>query len=408
MNSDPYKEFCAFLEDITSGNQPLTLDCKKLPDGLGNCGDQLLRLKKDVEAFREFSKALAEGDLEAPAPDRENALCWGLTALQAELRHLTWQAEQIAKGDYDQEVYFLGDFSKAFNQMTAKLRLREEEHYRELQKIRRQALENEEGMNALKNVMGWLDRSIVVMEEDSRDILFHNESMVRWSEDMPRFIDKLREQLCLYQREWGSSWKLEVEIEEQTTSLQVNSFPVVWSGKNAVLHVISNYDEHMDSQRRMEKEAYTDVMTGLYNRRFCLMQAERMKRSGNSFCVCFLDGDGLKMVNDTFGHYEGDLYIQRIAEAMRAAFRRDEVISRFGGDEFLVLSPDGDALAVRERASRINDILQGGEKEKPYWMGVCFGIEKASANDPRSVQQIIAEADRKMYRQKDGRSEKLV
>ena len=69
---------------------------------------------------------------------------------------------------------------------------------------------------------------------------------------------------------------------------------------------------------------------------------------------------------------------------MRAAFRRDEVISRFGGDEFLVLSPDGDALAVRERASRINDILQGGEKEKPYWMGVCFGIEKASANDPRS------------------------
>ena len=131
------------------------------------------------------------------------------------------------------------------------------------------------------------------------------------------------------------------------------------------------------------------------------MQAERMKRAGKSFCVCFLDGDGLKMVNDPFGHYEGDLYIQRIAEAMRAAFRRDDVICRFGGDEFLVLSSDSDAQAVKERALRIHDILQGGGKEMPYWMGVCFGIEKVAANDPRSVQQIIAEADRKMYHQKD-------
>ena len=72
------------------------------------------------------SAALSVGDLSRGYPSYNNPLCDNLKNIQSNLNHLTWQAKQVAKGDYSQTVSYLGDFSQAFNTMTAQLREREE------------------------------------------------------------------------------------------------------------------------------------------------------------------------------------------------------------------------------------------------------------------------------------------
>jgi GGDEF domain-containing protein len=101
----------------------------------------------------------------------------------------------------------------------------------------------------------------------------------------------------------------------------------------------------MESDRAREEEfhrqAMTDELTGLANRRaFMLLaehQVERLRRSGLSAAVLFIDMDGLKTVNDEHGHAAGDLALQRLAEVLKRALRAEDVVARLGGDEFAVM-----------------------------------------------------------------------
>lgn len=101
-------------------------DCQKL--GLG-----LQYLERAVREMKDYSAALSTGNLSAAYPSRDNPLCENLKNIHANLNHLTWQAKQVAKGDYSQTVSYLGEFSEAFNSMTAQLKEREEDLKREAQ-----------------------------------------------------------------------------------------------------------------------------------------------------------------------------------------------------------------------------------------------------------------------------------
>ena len=82
-------------------------------------------LDRAVQELKAYSAALSVGNLSDCSPSRDNPLCENLKNMQANLNHLTWQAKQVAKGDYSQTVSYLGEFSEAFNTMTAQLRERE-------------------------------------------------------------------------------------------------------------------------------------------------------------------------------------------------------------------------------------------------------------------------------------------
>ena len=77
--------------------------------------------------MKHYSAELSQGNLSIEAPGRDNFLCENLKNIHANLNHLTWQAKQVAKGDYSQSVSYLGEFSEAFNTMTKQLKEREEE-----------------------------------------------------------------------------------------------------------------------------------------------------------------------------------------------------------------------------------------------------------------------------------------
>ena len=114
--------------------QPLDVDA--LDPAYQKLGKGLQYLDRAVRELKAYSAALSVGDLSRAYPSYNNPLCDNLKNIQANLNHLTWQAKQVAKGDYSQTVSYLGDFSQAFNTMTAQLREREEALKKQAQRER--------------------------------------------------------------------------------------------------------------------------------------------------------------------------------------------------------------------------------------------------------------------------------
>ena len=114
-----------YLRDILYDPKVKMLDVNELDEPYQKLGLGLNYLERAVKEMKAYSAALSKGDLSGFTPSRENFLCENLKNIHANLNHLTWQAKQVAKGDYSQTVSYLGEFSEAFNTMTKQLRERE-------------------------------------------------------------------------------------------------------------------------------------------------------------------------------------------------------------------------------------------------------------------------------------------
>ena len=115
-----------YLRSILYDTQAATLDIAQLDPPYRKLGMGLQYLDKAIQEMKDYSAALSTGNLSGFTPSRDNLLCENLKNIHANLNHLTWQAKQVAKGDYSQTVSYLGEFSEAFNTMTAQLREREQ------------------------------------------------------------------------------------------------------------------------------------------------------------------------------------------------------------------------------------------------------------------------------------------
>ena len=114
-----------YLKSILYDDNIKTLDIDSLDEPFQKLGKGLKYLQKAVTEMKDYSAALSKGNLSVEPPPRDNFLCENLKNIHAGLNHLTWQAKQVAKGDYSQTVSFLGEFSKSFNTMTMQLKERE-------------------------------------------------------------------------------------------------------------------------------------------------------------------------------------------------------------------------------------------------------------------------------------------
>jgi len=143
-----------------------------------------------------------------------------------------------------------------------------------------------------------------------------------------------------------------------------------------------------------ERTARTDPLTGLANRRAveaALHQLDGMaRRTGRSYSVIALDVDGLKQINDTRGHAAGDMALRDIADALRDVLRETDVAARVGGDEFLVILPDTDAV----RGQKILERLRAAIASK---QGVGASLGLATVGADRDGASVVAAADRAVY-----------
>lgn len=168
-------------------------------------------------------------------------------------------------------------------------------------------------------------------------------------------------------------------------------------------HILEVYVNRSTTERLY----VTDVLTGIYNRHgFYRNIGEVMRRSqktGNPFAVISMDMDGLKGINDTYGHAEGDYALKKIGDFMRKATTSGEICARFGGDEFIIVLCSENAS---ERADEIvNEIKSDIEYfnafgNKPYYLNMSIGIYTKIADKTDTLDEYIRNADNLMYENK--------
>lgn len=155
---------------------------------------------------------------------------------------------------------------------------------------------------------------------------------------------------------------------------------------------------------QLESYVYLDPLTGISNRRYGLKKLNHMLGERKPFSICFIDLDGLKYVNDSFGHGEGDKYILCVIKALTLVFRRTD-LCRMGGDEFmLILQETGKSEIEIRLAEAMKQMSQvSSQLHFSFTPSVSFGIVEVEADTIFSSTELLEMADRKMYEQKQGK-----
>ena len=129
---DPVAELLFdYLSDVIYNPENSKLDISKLPEAFQDFGKGLLYFTDCVKETKSLAQALAKGELNTKIPSSGNEIASPLKSLHASLKHLTWQTQQVAQGDYQQRVKFMGDFAQAFNMMASQLEERSKQASRE-------------------------------------------------------------------------------------------------------------------------------------------------------------------------------------------------------------------------------------------------------------------------------------
>ncbi|MFA6506732.1 MAG: HD domain-containing phosphohydrolase [Treponemataceae bacterium] len=163
--------------------------------------------------------------------------------------------------------------------------------------------------------------------------------------------------------------------------------------------VFRDYTERKEKLREIEYLSFHDQLTGLYNRRFFEEELKRLDTGRNlPFSIMLADINGLKTINDAFGHQYGDTLIQSVAEAFKSTCRADDIISRTGGDEFVILLP----RTEREYADKLSDrVKRSIETRTVMNIGISISIgcaTKTAENQP--AKEVMKRAEDAMYQKK--------
>jgi diguanylate cyclase (GGDEF)-like protein/PAS domain S-box-containing protein len=179
---------------------------------------------------------------------------------------------------------------------------------------------------------------------------------------------------------------------------------------SAVMIISKQITERKKIEDELRKLSLTDELTGLYNRRgFMTLVTQQIKianRLKRELLLISTDLDDLKVINDTMGHKEGDQALIYAASILLETFRDSDIIARIGGDEFVVLqirAPD-DSLSVSTDRLHENLAKHNLHSEKPYNLSLSLGSVVYNPADGKTLDQLLEEADAKMYEQKKSKN----
>jgi len=166
-----------------------------------------------------------------------------------------------------------------------------------------------------------------------------------------------------------------------------------------ISHTLSAY-QRIKLDKKIRYIGFHDKLTGLYNRHFLNEEIERFGDSRKlPISVIVGDLNGLKLINDIFGHEEGDKYLKKTAEFLKDSMRKEDILGRWGGDEFIILLPETSSDEAEEIRQRISFKLKSTyNDERP--ISISLGLATKTEKDKKGIKKIIEEADYQMYKNK--------
>lgn len=217
-------------------------------------------------------------------------------------------------------------------------------------------------------------------------------------EVMPSKIAQ-RGEICIQKAfESGELQKIEYEVD---INREREHFEIrfVKSSEDEVIGICRNVSADKRYRQKIEYLSYRDQLTGLYNRRFFEEELKRLDVKENfPLGIIMADVNGLKLVNDSFGHEVGDELLKRVSKVITSTCKSEEVICRIGGDEFVILIPK---ISSKEIEKVISMIKNNVEKEKidSIELSISFGWELKYSLD-EDVHEIFRCAENYMYKNK--------
>ncbi|MFW6287536.1 MAG: diguanylate cyclase [bacterium] len=203
--------------------------------------------------------------------------------------------------------------------------------------------------------------------------------------------------------------------------------PTIYEGVSAqissVLHTIRLFDlneatmaklrsalnELDDFNQKLHSISLHDDLTGVYNRRGFYVNAgkyyNKAVKEELDFLMFFIDLDGLKIINDTYGHNEGDIAIKAVTSVLAKSFRGGDIIGRIGGDEFVVIAKESDQENINCIKERISMYVKyyNDESKKPYPLSVSCGVSIFSPENQTSFESLLSRADENLYTNKNNK-----
>jgi diguanylate cyclase (GGDEF)-like protein/PAS domain S-box-containing protein len=157
--------------------------------------------------------------------------------------------------------------------------------------------------------------------------------------------------------------------------------------------------------------SYLDELTGLHNRRgflqFARAQLDAAALARRPMLLIFVDVDGLKYINDQLGHAAGDRALVDTSTVLKSTFRERDIVARLGGDEFVVLVTDSSAVREADLLARLAGRLEAlnARAGREFQLSFSTGVAAFDPSSPESLDELLSEADSRMYRDKRRRKD---
>lgn len=174
-----------------------------------------------------------------------------------------------------------------------------------------------------------------------------------------------------------------------------------------------NLAETVANNRVLDEMSRSDHLTGILNRRGFLNTTRRVledeKNYGKKAIAIYADMDNLKIINDEFGHDEGDYSLKTIARALTESFRQSDVVARMGGDEFAAFAIVNQEHFPDTIRKRIHSVLEkfNEQNDKPYRIAMSVGIVEFVIGEDSDIQRILNEADMDLYVEKKAKRKQV-
>lgn len=329
----------------------------------------LEELQNIIREMTAYSEELSKGNLSVEPPTVRHPLCNNLKLLQSSLSKLTYQANE-AKAHLD--------MAEGFNELLVEMLSKRNE---------------------------WL----LVVDQNTREVLYCNKKN-KHAKTGKDYCSTCKSQLPFHSQliSWSGPEQYNVwEIDDaKETHYRITSFPVDWKEHSSYVHIAVDITEEKQAAKNLTSKAYHDPGTGIKNRLFFEEYMDHVLQEKREAILCYLDLDGLKYVNDKFGHLEGDMYIQNFVELIKQNFRSEDTFARTGGDEFcLVLSGSIKELIERKLAEILHEFQTKDFAE--YQCSFSYGVVAIDGEEnKRTLDEILHDADALMYACKRRNKEK--
>ncbi|WP_186429111.1 diguanylate cyclase [Clostridium sp. BSD9I1] len=217
--------------------------------------------------------------------------------------------------------------------------------------------------------------------------------------------------MCIAGTEEVFEKRVQVKKEEWLTNYEgekrlmlVTKTPKLGEGGEVKYVVCTAQDitERNQAEESIKKLAYKDSLTGLYNRTYFDEQMIMIEENITEYApvsIISVDLDGLKIVNDTFGHKSGDDFLKAAANIIAKAFRKTDVIARVGGDEVCIILPKSDNKVALKKRSDILELIENHNKENPSTL-ISMSIGTATTRSLESIYDVYKRSDDNMYEYK--------